>query len=47
MIPLSECSLRNKNAFREGVVELERCGGELLEDFRGFMAEARRELPCP
>ena len=27
MIPLSECSLRNKNAFREGVVELDSGAG--------------------
>ena len=33
--------LSRSTALGEGVTELERCGGELLEDFRGFMAEAR------
>ncbi len=36
--------LSRPTALGEGVVELERCGGELLEDFRGFMAEARHAL---
>lgn len=34
--------LRRPTALGEGVVELERCGEELLGDFRGFMVEARQ-----
>lgn len=34
--------LSRPTALGEGVVELERCGDELLEDFRGFMGEAKR-----
>jgi acyl carrier protein phosphodiesterase len=37
--------LSRPTALGEGVVELERCGGELLEDFRGFMIEARQTTP--
>lgn len=36
--------LSRPTALGEGGTELERCGGELLEDFRGFMAEAREVL---
>lgn len=34
--------LSRPTALGEGVVELERCGEELREDFRGFMGEARQ-----
>lgn len=33
--------LSRPTALGEGVTELERCGKELLEDFRGFMAAAK------
>jgi acyl carrier protein phosphodiesterase len=36
--------LSRPTALGEGGTELERCGEELLEDFRGFMAEAREVL---
>lgn len=38
--------LSRPTAMGEGVIELERCGEELLDDFRGFIAEAR-QLPRP
>lgn len=33
--------LSRPTALGEGAVELDRCGAELFEDFRGFMAEAQ------
>jgi acyl carrier protein phosphodiesterase len=36
--------LSRPTALGEGGMELERCGEELLEDFRGFMTEAREAL---
>ena len=36
--------LSRTTALGGGGTELERCGEELLEDFRGFMAEAREAL---
>lgn len=38
--------LSRPTALGEGAVELERCGEELLKDFRGFMAKALHAAGC-